>query len=99
MRHFLRIEGAYQMKDSIDTLDMGEEGIAEAGTFGCPLDKTGDVDEVEVGGILGGWFPYVDECFVSLVRDGAAGGVRVYGAEGIVLGIGLCRFGKEVEKG
>jgi hypothetical protein len=38
-----------KMEEGITGSDVGEEGIAEALTFGSALHQAGDVDNVEVG--------------------------------------------------
>ena len=86
------------MKDTIDGLNVREKGITQTCSFGCTLDQTSNIDEMEIGRILGRRIPDVAKFIVSFVRDGAACVIWVNGAEWIVFSIGLSGFTEEVEK-
>ena len=96
--HLLAVKRAHHVEDSIHRLDVGQESVAETGALGGAADETGDVGDVEIGGIHGGGLPDVAEVVVAVVRHRASRLVRFDSAEGKVLrGDRLGR--EEVEEG
>jgi hypothetical protein len=98
MGNFFVIKGTDDMKDTIDSLNVGEKGITKTCSFGCTLDQTSNIDEMKKGRILGRRIPDGAKFFVSFVRNGASRGVGVNRAEGVVFSIGLGGLTEEVEK-
>ena len=53
MTNFLVVKGTDDMKDTIDGLNVREKGITQTCSFGCTLDQTSNIDEMEIGRIFG----------------------------------------------
>ena len=79
------VESATKMEDAVDGADVGEESVAEALALCSAFDKTGDVDDGEVGGDFGGGFVEVAEPIKTGVGDCYAGFGGVNCTEGEVL--------------
>ena len=80
------VEGAHDVDDAVDRLDVREEGVTETGSLRGALDETGDVDDLEVGLNDGLGLVVVHEPVEAIVGDVHARGVGIDGAEGEVLG-------------
>ena len=92
-------EATDDLHDGVDLADGGEELVAESGAGGGTFDEARDIDELDGGGdeFLGaGDLGKNGEAFIG---NGDHADVRIDGAEGVVLRLGLAGPGDGVEEG
>ncbi len=93
------IEGSDDLKDSIDTTDMGEEFISESFTLTCSLDEPCDIDEFDSR-----WddlrpihdYTNLFESFIVHIHDA---NIWFYRTEWEVRSLGGIGFGERIEEG
>jgi len=98
MHDFFSGESSHDVEDAIDSLDVGQEGVAEALSLTGSGDEAGDIENRDAGGHLGTGLEEFAKPLESLIghKDFGLGGVD--SAERVV----LCRYtevGEHVEGG
>ena len=93
------LETTNHLDDGIGLADVGEELVAEAGTFGCAFHQTGNVDELDGSGHSLLRLGHLGEFVETRVGHGDHADVGVDGAEGIVGGLRLAGAGDRIEQG
>lgn len=77
MHDALSLKGANDVNQSIDPLDVREEGVSESGTLARTPDKTSNVRDIKKSGVLGGRLPELYKCLVARVRHSDTSSRRV----------------------